>query len=141
MRRATFGFFVLGYIIYWIPVFTASIALLSDPFASAGWAFAMWLPGAAVVMAAVVRRLHDRGRSAWWLGIFFGIPFALMIPEFVLSVAQHSGSISAGFFYAGVSAFIVVASIFMWWGFIEIAFLRGTVGENRFGPDPLGKSV
>jgi uncharacterized membrane protein YhaH (DUF805 family) len=26
------------------------------------------------------------------------------------------------------------------WGLVEIGFLRGTAGYNRFGPDPLAKS-
>ena len=27
------------------------------------------------------------------------------------------------------------------WGFVELYCLRGTVGQNRFGPDPLGTPV
>ena len=32
----------------------------------------------------------------------------------------------------------VVAFAFSVWLFVELGFLRGTRGPNRFGPDPLG---
>jgi uncharacterized membrane protein YhaH (DUF805 family) len=34
---------------------------------------------------------------------------------------------------AGLAAFVISV-----WLFVQIGFLRGTQGPNRFGPDPLG---
>jgi uncharacterized membrane protein YhaH (DUF805 family) len=34
---------------------------------------------------------------------------------------------------AGLAAFVISV-----WLFVQIGFLRGTSGPNRFGPDPLG---
>jgi uncharacterized membrane protein YhaH (DUF805 family) len=34
---------------------------------------------------------------------------------------------------------VIAASVLMMWLFIEIGFLRGTQGPNRYGPDPLGQ--
>jgi len=51
-------------------------------------------------MALHIKRLHDRGYSAWWMLI------AILIP--------------------------VVGLI---WLCVQVGFLRGTVGPNRFGED------
>ena len=31
----------------------------------------------------------------------------------------------------------LVAAVLSIWGFVELYCLRGTVGDNRYGPDPL----
>ncbi len=56
---------------------------------------AYWL-----IIAAYVKRFHDRDKSAWWLLVGF-------VP--------------------------VLGPI---WLLIELGFLRGTIGANRYGPDP-----
>jgi uncharacterized membrane protein YhaH (DUF805 family) len=61
---------------------------------------ALW-PGAALV----IKRWHDRNRSAWWLAL-------LLVP------------------FAGIA--------FLAWLLVEVWFLKGSTGPNRFGPDPLG---
>jgi len=36
---------------------------------------------------------------------------------------------------------VVAIAVGIWtWSFVELAFLRGTVGPNRYGEDPLGPS-
>jgi uncharacterized membrane protein YhaH (DUF805 family) len=35
---------------------------------------------------------------------------------------------------------VFAASVLMFWLFVEIGFLKGTQGPNRYGPDPLGES-
>jgi uncharacterized membrane protein YhaH (DUF805 family) len=37
--------------------------------------------------------------------------------------------------------FELVSLALMIWGFVELGCLRGTVGPNRFGPDPLQRTV
>ena len=34
-------------------------------------------------------------------------------------------------------AVVLISLILVFWGFIEMGFVRGTRGENRYGPDPL----
>jgi uncharacterized membrane protein YhaH (DUF805 family) len=34
---------------------------------------------------------------------------------------------------------VFAASVLMLWLFVEIGFLKGTQGPNRYGPDPLAK--
>lgn len=84
-------------------------------------------------VAVVLKRLHDRNKSAWWLLLFFGVPiafFALMLTWPAATQAFLKGAA------AGVIAFAVTWLTIAWY-FVELFFLRGTAGDNRFGPDPI----
>jgi uncharacterized membrane protein YhaH (DUF805 family) len=70
-----------------------------------------------------IKRLHDRDRSGWWLAVFYLLPFALNVVSYGL------GDLG---FIVSLAGFAV--SI---WGLVELGFLRGTAGPNRYGPDPL----
>jgi uncharacterized membrane protein YhaH (DUF805 family) len=75
-------------------------------------------------------RLHDRDKSAWWLAVFYGLPAVL-------------GQIAKAAWFAGTAGTVphyilpLAAFALTIWGFIEIGFLRGSAGSNRFGPDLL----
>jgi uncharacterized membrane protein YhaH (DUF805 family) len=83
-------------------------------------------------IAIYVKRLHDRDKSAWWLLVYYGptlLLFALVAAS-PRAVDIHS--------VAPLLVTLVFPSIlFLLWAFIELHFLRGSEGENRFGPDPL----
>ena len=100
-----------------------SIPVLGPLLAAVLVIVAMW-----VSLANLVRRLHDRGKGAWWL-----VP--MYLPVFVLSLlalgAQGVGETDAA---AGLNALTLPFSI---WVFVELGCLRGTPGPNRFGIDPL----
>ena len=77
-----------------------------------------------IYLAIVVKRLHDRDKSAWWLLAYFVLPglykqFEERLPDsyWVMPIALASGILTLA-------------------AFIETGFLRGTIGPNRFGPDP-----
>jgi len=81
-------------------------------------------------LAIGVKRLHDRDRSGWWIVLLYFGPM-------VLEAAQNStesGTLAS--ILLGLGAFAV--SI---WALVELGFLRGTSGPNRFGPDPLQRGV
>ena len=73
-----------------------------------------------------VRRLHDRNRPAVW-GL--GVAFAYVGTDIGEAIGETTP--------AGIVVILlgVAAAI---WSFVELGLLRGTDGENRFGPDPLG---
>jgi uncharacterized membrane protein YhaH (DUF805 family) len=77
-----------------------------------------------VFVATCVKRLHDRGRSAWWLLPFF------IIPGLLNQFADRVGETSA--MVAGTAM-----AVLHFWGFIELFCLVGNDGANRFGPAPL----
>lgn len=74
-------------------------------------------------LAVGAKRLHDRDRSAWWLALFY------LGPGFLEALGEAMGEI-------GVIFFVVSFGISIW-ALVELGFLRGTPGRNRFGPDPL----
>lgn len=93
------------------------------------------IPMILINMATTAKRLHDRDRSGWWAiavfvvnrlsylyyGAFFGLSFGVEIP------------------IAGEMLLVMIAvslSLLQTWIVIELFFLAGTDGPNRFGPDP-----
>jgi uncharacterized membrane protein YhaH (DUF805 family) len=76
-------------------------------------------------LAIGIKRLHDRDRSGWWILLFYFAPA-------VLGGAQASTDGELASLILGLAAFVI--SI---WCLVELGFLRGTSGPNRFGPDPL----
>jgi uncharacterized membrane protein YhaH (DUF805 family) len=84
-----------------------------------------FLPAAMSMTASTIRRLHDRDLSAWWLPGFL-IIFVVCGEVFFL-IFDHQFVAMDGSF------------IFAIWAVATYQFGRmpGTVGPNRFGPDPL----
>lgn len=70
-----------------------------------------------------IKRLHDRDKSAWWMLVFYLLP----------AVLGGLADVSWIFNIAGFAVSI--------WGLVELGFLRGTIGPNRYGPDPLPQMV
>ena len=81
----------------------------------------MSLAFAFIYAAVSIKRLHDRNKSGWWLLPFIGAT------GFYTHFGNTLGVVAP---YAG----LVVLVLFLW-GFVEMAFLKGTSGYNRFGPD------
>lgn len=93
-------------------------------------------------LAGTVKRLHDRDRSGWWVLIFYALgvlPWFALVAVFFAGVSMHGQVAGSGMplmmVAMALGAFGVVVGI---WMLAELGFLRGTVGPNRFGPDPLG---
>lgn len=78
-----------------------------------------------VSLAIGVKRLHDREKSGHWLWLFY------LGPALLQWISSASGRGSLGTVFLAASYAISV------WALIELGFLRGTAGPNRYGPDPL----
>ena len=89
-------------------------------------AVAFFLP----LLAAGVRRLHDTDRSGWWmLAPLLPITIAMiMMGPAILTGVTGSGMGIAGLVMAVGVIMAIVVLVFL--------VLPGTVGDNRFGPDP-----
>ncbi|MDB5578635.1 MAG: hypothetical protein JWR80_3811 [Bradyrhizobium sp.] len=86
--------------------------------------------------ATTAKRLHDRNRSGWWaaavsfvnllsyayyslfLGLYFGVDISIGKELLLVMLA-------------------VALPLLQTWVVIELFFLMGSEGRNRFGPDPL----
>jgi uncharacterized membrane protein YhaH (DUF805 family) len=91
-------------------------------------------------LATMAKRLHDRDRNGWWavgffifgrlsyvyyglfIGLYFGVDISMVqeLPLVMLAVALS----------------VVQTGIL-----IELFFMPGTDGRNRFGPDPLASAA
>ena len=91
-------------------------------------------------VATTVKRLHDRNRSGWWA-----------IAIFILSRVAYTyyGLFLGGYFGVDISTaeqlllvmIAVALSLLQTWVVIELFFVIGTDGRNRFGPDPLATAA
>jgi len=97
-------------------------------------------------LAVVTKRLHDRNKSAWWLLVFYALPFALNLPRTMIllhaladgtlfKIARHGGVEALG--GPVVTLLSGAATLIAIWAFVELYCFRGTVGDNRYGADPL----
>ena len=77
-----------------------------------------------------IRRLHDLNKRGYWL-------IAVYVPLFIGTVLSVVGMLEReeGLIFAG-SALCFIGAAFYIYLFVLFC-LRGTVGPNRFGPDPL----
>jgi uncharacterized membrane protein YhaH (DUF805 family) len=75
--------------------------------------------------AVSIKRLHDRNKSGWWM-----VPFIVATGVYDQFANRLGGSYAAA--VLGFAVFILFI-----WGLVEMYFLKGTNGPNRFGPDPL----
>jgi uncharacterized membrane protein YhaH (DUF805 family) len=105
---------------------------------SSQWEALQWvvaIPMIWINAAITVKRLHDLNRSGWWAvailivnrlsyiyyGLFFGLYFGVDI-----STARELLLVMLA----------VALSLLQTWIVIELFFMMGTDGPNRFGPDP-----
>jgi uncharacterized membrane protein YhaH (DUF805 family) len=72
-----------------------------------------------------IKRLHDRSKNGWLIVVFY------VLPSILAGIANSSEHALASSLL-GLASFVI--SI---WGLVELGFLRGTVGPNAYGPDPL----
>ncbi len=111
-----------------------ALTMSGAPRAVAALALALIALAYVASVFVVVRRLHDRGRSAWWL-----------IPFVILPLSLHGGSAwvqstlpsEADPRLPMAIGAVLLALILNLWGFIEIGVLRGQKTANRFGPPPV----
>lgn len=91
-------------------------------------------------LAVSVKRLHDRDRSAWWLFLFYIAPGLVALPAFFFMWAATGSFGDARTLSLFLLRLCVVGAFALAiWGLVEMGFLRGTTGYNRFGADPLAK--
>ncbi len=82
----------------------------------------LYIPMIISGIAVGIKRLHDRDKSGWWLLVFYLLP----------AVLNWLGT------WIGMRLMFSLASFAVSiWMFVELGCLRGTVGPNRYGPDPL----
>jgi uncharacterized membrane protein YhaH (DUF805 family) len=84
-------------------------------------------------LAIHTERLHDRDRSAWWLGVFYGLPALLG----GLTEAASFTGLADTVLHDILNILSLASFVLTIWGFVEIGCLRGTAGPNKYGANPL----
>jgi uncharacterized membrane protein YhaH (DUF805 family) len=84
--------------------------------------------------ALSAKRFHDRGKPTWlvFLGAGAYIVFALLDPRLIGMKFEDSPVFTSG--YAGMGLLNIGLGI---WYLIDLGFLRGTIGSNQYGRDPM----
>jgi len=163
ISRSTFWLGVLGLIlISFLFIFLLGAVLFSTGHMPRMVPFIVSLVMLYPAAAITVKRLHDRNKPAMpWLLIFF-LPgvlsnfmkvFKINYTVMDVKAAMETGGMMGmgrmrSMFGMGEFEMLAPGSIAMTlslvsfvvgiWALIELGFLKGTTGENSFGPDPLG---
>jgi uncharacterized membrane protein YhaH (DUF805 family) len=85
-------------------------------------------------VAVGVKRLHDRNKSGWYLLLFYLVPSILVVIGVLIGAFVEDSTIIAT--VLGLLAFAIGV-----WAFIEMGCLRGTIGVNQYGPDPVAPAT
>jgi uncharacterized membrane protein YhaH (DUF805 family) len=71
-----------------------------------------------------VRRLHDRGKTGYWLLLYYLLPSM---------VSKYAGLDGAGL------VFLLLTLGILTWAIVDLGILPGEAGSNIFGPNPLSE--
>ena len=146
INRAKYWLWVLLYFIAAIIIAAvvyaahASNALLIGGIIQVGFSIAAFVSS----LAVMTKRLHDRHKSAWWLLVFMLVPSVLLgigVGMTIHGRLAGAGGDMSGMERIGGVIFSLAAAALLIWAFVELGCLRGTIGPNRFGADPLEERV
>jgi uncharacterized membrane protein YhaH (DUF805 family) len=107
------------------PETSALVTLLFHIAATPIAAIGIWF-----LAATTIKRLHDRDKSGWWIIVFFIVPGLL---GRIVDKIDGESYLATGFVFSLAFAALSLHA----WGIVELLFLKGIRGPNRFGPDPL----
>lgn len=111
--------------------YPAGLSLLEESRGQRLLSFALQLVFVYPSAALMVKRLHDRNRP----GAF---ALLLLVPFVTVGLTDLYGitgnALSPNAYDVILTGILLIVSI---WFLVELGFLRGTIGPNRYGPDPL----
>jgi uncharacterized membrane protein YhaH (DUF805 family) len=81
--------------------------------------------------ALMVKRFHDRNRPGWFAALIL-VPLVLQGITNIMGITGDP--LDQGMLDYLFAAWLLIVGI---WFFVELGCLRGTVGDNQYGPDPL----
>lgn len=130
INRAKLWLAAAIYVGFLFCVIAITMAATSSLTAVLGATLMAYVPLLVSSVAVGIKRLHDRNKSGWWLLPFF-VPVVLPFAAAALDdgLAPDSSMTLAVFQYIGLAIMI--------WAVIELGCLRGTIGANQYGFDPL----
>jgi len=85
-------------------------------------------------IAVGVKRLHDRNKSGWYLLLFYFAPCTLAAISVLIGTFVDESTVIA-------TVLALLALTLVVWAFIEMGCLRGTIGINQYGSDPVAPAT
>lgn len=79
-------------------------------------------------LAVTVRRLHDSGRSGWWI-LIAAVPYFIL--GVIVGMAATNDPTTTGMGMLGLAGLVALAGAI---ALLVFMVLPGTPGDNRFGP-------
>jgi uncharacterized membrane protein YhaH (DUF805 family) len=133
INRAKFWIVVLCCAVFFLAVIGITMAVSSSMDTMFRAALIAYIPLIYVGVVTGIKRLHDRNKSGWWIVLFYGSPLGLPFVAAILSGTTESS----------VALFLVqlVSLGMLIWALVDLGCLRGSIGQNRYGPDPLAPDV
>jgi uncharacterized membrane protein YhaH (DUF805 family) len=94
----------------------------------------MFWPGIAIL----IKRIHDRNKTGWLVWLLY-IPLIVLIIFVVGAIVAGATHATAAAATLGIIAVVIGIALFCVavWFFIEFGCMRGTIGANKYGPDPV----
>jgi uncharacterized membrane protein YhaH (DUF805 family) len=91
------------------------------------------------VLSLLMKRLNDRDRPNWYAYVFIA-PTVLSILLGLAGLTIGAADATTGVATPTTLGWIVnlITLVIGIWALVELGILRGTVGPNQHGPDPLG---
>jgi uncharacterized membrane protein YhaH (DUF805 family) len=80
-----------------------------------------------------VKRLHDRNKRGWWILVFLGVPTTILVLGAMIAGDEPSSDPLP----VWVQVVQYVGLAILLWALVELGFIRGTIGSNPHGPDPV----
>jgi len=127
INRAKFWLAALIYIVFFFGVVGITMAVSSSMDSVFVAALIAYVPLVISGLAVGIKRLHDRDKSAWWLAVFYLVPLAINL--IAIYVLGDNGTLNL--------ILMVVSFAINIWAIVELGLLRGTIGGNQYGGDPL----
>jgi uncharacterized membrane protein YhaH (DUF805 family) len=117
--------FLVDWLLLWIAFFTIPAGFFGASVGFIGVIVGFWL-----VFAVVIKRLHDRDKSGWYVLLYW------VGPGLFQGIAEKAGRTQP----LAIVVYVAGAALAIW-AVVELGFLRGTAGPNRYGPDPLDRAA
>lgn len=134
INRAKYWIGALILIAAWI-VIALALGFLGLSIMGGGFAILVLIVQLAMLYptaALMAKRFQDRNRPGWFAAI-------LLVPVVLQGITNALG-LTGNPLNQNALDYLFMAIMFIVgiWTFIELGCLRGTVGPNQYGPDPLG---
>jgi uncharacterized membrane protein YhaH (DUF805 family) len=127
---------------YFVPVLVVSI-IIDFLSLTRGWFFKL-LPSLFQLVllwphiAVLIKRIHDRNKSGWLVWLFYApaiLALIFVIGTIIAGATSATAAAATLGIIAGVLGFVLFCVAI--WFFVEFGCMRGTIGANRYGPDPV----